>query len=118
MAETLIKQYETVTYEYLTVEECIRRNGHRHLERAIAYASAGYPDRYFEGSMKKALKAYAKAELFKTPDWMIKAYGHRLKEISDHVSDAILYGRSFTKTDENGWINHIPLKAINEPDAS
>lgn len=44
--------------EYLTIEEYYRRNGWRHLERAIAYASAGYEDRFYEGSMKKALRNF------------------------------------------------------------
>lgn len=77
-------------YEYLTIEECIRRNGHRHLERAIAYASAGYPDKFYKGSIKKALKQYVKAELFKTPEWMIRAYGHKLNEISKNIANAII----------------------------
>lgn len=91
----IIEYFNGETHEYLSVEECIRRNGHRHLERAIAYASAGYPDRYYQGSMAKAKRAYLKADLFKTPEWMIKAYGHKLVDFVDSVNDAIMHGTAY-----------------------
>lgn len=63
---------------YISIGDCIRANGDRHLERAIAYASAGYPERFFQGSMKKALRNYKNADALKIDDPLIK-----------HITDAI-----------------------------
>ena len=55
---------------YLTIEQSIRNNGHRHLERAIAYASAQWPEHYVLGSLRKAERNFKKADtiahLYKT----------------------------------------------------
>lgn len=95
------------THEYLTVEEYYRRNGKRHLERAIAYTSASYPDRYYEGSMKKALRNLKKADELKVPD-LLKPI---LNKLSDQVADAIMYGTLFTKNN-GSTIEYIGLQNI------
>lgn len=45
-------------YEYVRVEDHFRLNGERHLEHAIGYISAGYPDRFADGSLKKAKRNF------------------------------------------------------------
>lgn len=58
--------------KYLTVAECIRQNGERHLANAVSYASRGMMD-YSDGSMRKAARNFARAELLEPPalpPWM------------------------------------------------
>lgn len=100
--------------QYLTVEQSIRKNGNRHLERAIAYASAGYSEQYYQGSMKKALKNFKLADefanYFKIDDPVLKSIGNILDK---SISDAILYGTSFYRVNEiDGEIKIITAQDI------
>lgn len=68
-------------YQYMTIEQCFLENGYRHFEKALFYKEAGYPDRFYEGSMRKARRWFKKANLYKLPEeveviteMMIKAY--------------------------------------------
>lgn len=70
---------------YLTIEDHYKQNADRHLERAIAYASAGYHDRYYEASMKKALKWYKKADALKLPKYLDETIKMLGKKIADHI---------------------------------
>lgn len=72
-------------YIYYTIEECYRRNGYRHLERAIAYTSAGYPDRFYEGSMRKALRNFKKADELKIPEYLEPMLDLFTKRIVDSI---------------------------------
>lgn len=85
---------------YYTVEQSFRRNGDRYLERAIAYASAQYPEHYYQGSMKKAFRWYKKADGFKINPNSI--YYDLLNNMHDQISDSILYGQSYARIYKNG----------------
>lgn len=50
-------------YEYLTVAECLRRNGYRHYCNGMKYLEQGLPA-YARGSFIKAQMHYDKAEMF------------------------------------------------------
>lgn len=112
-----MKQTETHTYHYLTVEESIRQNGHRHLERTISYISAGYPDRFADSSLRKAIKNFKRADEIKiqTPDWFVKYLGMMEDKIAaavaknimngmegNHFNNGLLTGILYYKIDENG----------------
>ena len=51
--------------EYISVQEAYRLNSERHLANAISYASAGYPDRFYDGSMRKAVRNLNISDKFK-----------------------------------------------------
>ena len=54
--------------KYLTVSECLRRNGDRHAANAARHLENGRPD-YAAGSMRKAERNWARAKLFDPPAW-------------------------------------------------
>lgn len=76
-------------FKYYTVEDHFRSNGERHLERAISYISAGFPDRYYQGSMGKAERNFKKAEGLKLPDFLNSIVG----KLANSVADTILNGK-------------------------
>lgn len=77
---------------YITVEQSLRNNGDRHLERAIAYASAQWPDHYYEGSIKKAIRNYKKADGFIITDPFFKSMIELAGNIIiKHVADSLMY---------------------------
>lgn len=82
---------------YYTVVQHYKDNANRHLERAIAYASAGFADRYFEDSMKKALRNFKVADEFKVPSFLEPFQ----KQMIAAIAKDILYGQSFYKISEN-----------------
>lgn len=75
---------------YITIQDQFKLNGDRHLERAIAYASAQYPDRYFEGSMRKAISNYKKADEFKFVVHIERMF--IFKEINERITFSIMNG--------------------------
>lgn len=68
-----------------TAEEYYRQNGDRHLERAIAYISAGYPLRFYNGSMLKAIKNFKKADSVKIPKFLLPMLDGLAKAIADKI---------------------------------
>lgn len=81
------------TTQYFTLEQTIRNNGHRHLERAIAYASAQWPEYYYQGSMKKAKRNYAKADKFKIYPWQQEI----IDRLSENVAEQVMYCNNGSK---------------------
>lgn len=74
--------------KFLTVAECTRRNGERHLANAVSYASRGMMD-YSDGSMRKAARNFARAGLLEPPvlpPWMQAA----LDAMRHHIDLALL----------------------------
>lgn len=74
---------------YKPVAEHYRRNGWRHLENAISYASAGYPLRFYNGSMIKALRNFKRANSLEIPQWL----NENIKFLSQMIADQILNGK-------------------------
>lgn len=97
--------------QYLTIEQSIRQNGNRHLERAIAYASAGYPERYYQSSMKKALRNFKLANefrnYFRIDDPVLRSI---VNVLDKSLTDAILHGTSYFYVNEDGTIKSIDAK--------
>lgn len=71
--------------KYINIEESLNNNGNRHLGRALYYIYSNYPDKFWEGSLKKALKNYKKAnELSLNPfEYMI------INDISNKLANQI-----------------------------
>lgn len=80
----------TINKHYQTIDDWFKQNAERHLERAIAYASAGYPDRFYEGSMRKAIRNFKIADDFKVPEFF-KPY---VDALSNAIADNILNGNN------------------------
>jgi hypothetical protein len=57
----MIDQLILKPIDYFRLNDWHKRNGERHLANAISYASAGYPDRFYEGSMRKAIRNFDRA---------------------------------------------------------
>jgi len=107
-----MKQSEIHTYHYLSVEGSIRANGDRHLERAFNHLYCGHPDTYWQGSVDKALKNYKKADALKL-DPIIEAMMKPLMDrLAIGMSDAIMYGTSYTKFNSDGTVSLIEAKDI------
>jgi len=97
---------------YLTLEETIRQNGHRHLERAISYASAGYPNRFYEGSMRKALKNFKRADSFTEVDKLCQLFWKQMADdLYNRIVDNIINGSHYW-IDWDGVITPIAAKDI------
>lgn len=78
--------------KYISLEEAIRQNGHRHLERAISYISAGYPDRFADGSLRKAIKNFKKADELKFKTVIDKVLDPIINNLVDKVAQSIMDG--------------------------
>lgn len=77
-----------IEYHYISVAEHYRLNGCRHLENAISYASAGYPLRFYNGSMVKALRNFKRAEGLEFPFWLESS----IKYMGQIITNRILNG--------------------------
>jgi hypothetical protein len=98
---------------YLTIEDKIRANGHRHLERAISYACAEYPDHYYEGSMRKARKNFKIADSFTETDKLMQLFLKNIAEdLNNHISNHILYGTGYSKINDDGTVTSLKTKDI------
>lgn len=75
--------------------------------------SAGYPERYYQGSMKKALRNFKLADefrnYFRIDDPVLKSI---VNVLDKSVSDAIFYGTSYFHVNEDGTIKSIDAKNI------
>lgn len=78
-----------MSYKYITVEEAIRLNGDRHLQRANRYL-ADENFEFAEGSLAKAEKNYSKANILRIDP----IFDNILKDLSDRIADSILNGIS------------------------
>jgi hypothetical protein len=80
------------TYEYLTVEETIRRNGYRHEFRGYYWLELGYDDRA-AGSFRKAKREFAKADKFKWGDTVFDNLLMPIVELlKKKIAESILHG--------------------------
>lgn len=104
---------------YITIQQTYRMNGDRHLERAIAYISAGYHNKYADGSLVKAKRNYEMAKkldkflpaiVFKT--LADSTLDETLNMIARSLTESIIHGIGFYHQDEYDYYTHIPNKDV------
>jgi hypothetical protein len=100
----MIDQWTPQELDYFRFNDYYKLNGERHLANAISYASAGYRDRFYEGSMRKAIRNFDRARpIFTLADFIERLQRPMMERIAEQIADDIIKSGN-----DILWFNEVP----------